>query len=121
MNKQTYLLKLKTPALPAPRPDCTGKPPEKCMALMDQWRRAIIKNTSRNTERVAAELQKLIDHSPFRGEARVKETFGNLGIVGIELNDARHAEILALLNTHIDVKPHPLGVAKPKPPASPAP
>lgn len=116
MNKQTYLLKLKTPALPVPRPDCTGRPPEKCMALMDQWRRAIIKNTSRNTERVAAELQKLIDNSSLRGEARVKETFGNLGIVGIELNDDRQAEILALLNTHPDVRLHPLGVAKPKPP-----
>lgn len=116
MNKQTYLLKLKTPALPAPRPDCTGKPPEKCMALMDQWRRAIIKNTSRNTEQVAGELQRMIDNSHLRGEARVRETFGNLGIVSIELNDARHEEILALLNTHPSVKPHPLGIAKPKPP-----
>ncbi len=116
MNRQTYLLKLKTPALPAPRPDCTGKPPEKCLSLMDQWRRVVIKNTSRNTDIVAAELQKIIDNSPYRGEARIKETFGNLGIVGVELNDARHAEILALLNTHPAVKPHPLGVAKPKPP-----
>ena len=87
------------------------------LKLVNAWRGAMVKNAADQTTRVARELGRMIDGSGFKGEARVKTVFENIRVIEVELNGAKADRILALLNSHPEIKPYPMDLqAKPPSP-----
>ncbi len=108
-NRTSYLLKVtpdKNHVTPPRLPE--DLPALERLKLVNAWRGAMLKNAADQTKRVARELGRMIDGSPFKGEARVKTAFENIRVIEVELNDAKSELILALLNSHPEIKPYPM-------------
>lgn len=116
-NRTSHLLKVtpdKNHVTPPQLPE--SMPALERLKLVNAWRGAMLKNAQDQTKRVARELGRLIDSSPFKGEARVKTAFENIRVIEVELNEAKARDILALLNTHPEIKPYPMDLQG-KPPS----
>ncbi|MDE1153658.1 MAG: hypothetical protein PW788_14075 [Micavibrio sp.] len=118
-NPRTYLLRV-TPdkAHVSPPQPPSSWPLRERLALVNAWRGTQLKHAQDQTIRVAKDLGRSMDLSPFKGDCRIKTVFENIRVIEVELNDDKAPAILALLLKHPEVKPY--DASFPAPPAPPA-